>query len=149
MKIICTWKLIRKIQRIRIRCLCVYRTPLTHRTSNRPPLTALSINSGTGDGCPDRKMLYIKVTQNGSTITNTLPAYPPHPSNIANIEPSRSGPPIRWIVRYCYSARMNLFRTRKLFGIDQPPRIPNPHVCRMSTTPPVWFPPPTSGHPVR
>ena len=87
MKINYTSKLIRKIQRIRIRYLCVYRTPLTHRTSNRPPPAALSINSGTGNGCPDRKMLYIKVAPNGSTVTNTLPAYPPHPSNIPNIEP--------------------------------------------------------------
>src|SRR3954471_6312402 len=61
--------------------------PLTHRTSNRPPPAALSIFSGTGNGCPDRKMLCIKVTQNGSAIKNTLPAYPPHPSNIPNIEP--------------------------------------------------------------
>ena len=37
---------------------------------------------------------------------------------------------------------MNLFRTRKLFGIDQLHRIYHPHVCRMSTTPPAWSPPP-------
>src|SRR3954465_1443747 len=46
------------------------------------------------------------------------------------------------IVRYCYSTRINLFRTRKLFGIDQLTRIHNPHVCRMSMTPQAWsFPP--------
>ena len=32
---------------------------------------------------------------------------------------------------------MNLFRTRKLFGIDQQTRIHHPRVCRMSTKPPV------------
>src|SRR4051812_12368574 len=37
---------------------------------------------------------------------------------------------------------MNLFRTRKLFGIDQLTRIHHTHVCRMSTTPPAWYPPP-------
>ena len=45
------------------------------------------------------------------------------------------------IVRYCISTRMILFRTRKLFGIDQLTRIHHPHVCRMSTTSPAWFPP--------
>src|ERR1041384_6502099 len=39
---------------------------------------------------------------------------------------------------------MNLFRTRKLFGIDQLTRIHHPHVSRMSTTPPASSPPPST-----
>src|ERR1041385_242990 len=31
---------------------------------------------------------------------------------------------------------MNLFRTQKLFRIDQLTRIHHPHMCRMSTAPP-------------
>src|ERR1041385_6705768 len=37
---------------------------------------------------------------------------------------------------------MNLFRTRKLFGIDQLTRIHHPHMCRRSTTPPAGYLPP-------
>src|SRR3954468_11061704 len=36
---------------------------------------------------------------------------------------------------------MNLFRTRKLSGINQLTRIQHPHVCRMCTTPPTSSPP--------
>src|SRR4051812_5089846 len=53
----------------------------------------LSVISGTGNGCLDRKTLYTKVAQNRSTITNTLPIRSPHPSNIPNLEP----PPLRTV----------------------------------------------------
>ena len=87
----------------------------------------------------------MKVAQKNSTNTTTVSVALPHPSNIPNVEPSPSGPLVRWIVRYCYSARIKLFRTRKLFGIVQLPRIHNPRMCRMSTTPPAWsFPPPNT-----
>src|SRR3954466_12078847 len=65
--------------------------PLTYRTPTPPLSGRLAIISGTDNGCPDRKTLYIKDAQNGSTITNTLPIRSPHPSNIPNIEP----PPLR------------------------------------------------------
>src|SRR4051812_2360231 len=63
--------------------------PPPHNTSNiDTPLSGrLSVISGTDIGCPDRKTLYIKVAQNGSLNTNTIPATSPHPSNIPNIEP--------------------------------------------------------------
>src|SRR4051812_444945 len=66
--------------------VCLPHPPNAPNLEPSPP-AALSINSGTGNGCPDRKMLYIKVTQNGSAITNTLPATSPRPSNIPNIDP--------------------------------------------------------------
>src|SRR4051812_3113577 len=37
---------------------------------------------------------------------------------------------------------MNLFRTRKLFRMNQLTRIDHPYVCRMSTTPLAWYLPP-------
>src|SRR3954466_13755141 len=43
-----------------------------------PPVT-LSVIFDADNGCPDRKTLYIKVAQNGSTITDTIPIPPPHP----------------------------------------------------------------------
>src|SRR3954463_14074810 len=122
--------------RIQIHHLCAHQPPLTHRTSNRPPPAALSVISGTDNGCPDRKTLYTKVTQNESMNTYTISILSPQPSNIPNIEPSPLRTVFPMIVRYCYSTRIKLFRTRKLFGIDQIQRIPNPHLCRMSTTPP-------------
>src|SRR3954471_18227502 len=84
----------------------------------------------------------MRVVQKNSTNTNTVFVCLPHPPNIPNIEQPllRTASPM--IVRYCYSTRINLFRTRKLFGIGQLTRIHNPHVCRMSTTPPARFPPP-------
>src|SRR4051812_28937759 len=47
----------------------------------------LAIFSGTDNGCPERKTLYTKVTQNESTNTDTIPIRSPHPSNTPNIEP--------------------------------------------------------------
>src|SRR3954468_19929035 len=61
--------------------------PLTHQTSTSPLPGCLPVISGTDNGCPDRKTLYIKVAQNSSTIANTLLILPPHPSNLPNIEP--------------------------------------------------------------
>ena len=130
------------MRRLRIRYPYVYHTPVTDRTPTAPLSGRLSVIPGTDLRCLDEKLLYTKVAQNISTNMNALPAYPPHPFNIPNIEPPPSGPSVRWFVRYCKSTRMNLFRTRKLFGIVQLPRIHNPHMCRMSTTPPAWFPPP-------
>src|SRR3954464_14577410 len=54
--------------------------------------------------------------------------------------PLRSVCPI--IARYRKTLRMNLFRTRKLFRMDQLTRIHLSPVCRMSTTPPAWYLPP-------
>ena len=70
----------------------------------------------------------MKVAQKNSTNPNTVSVAPPHPPNIPNIEPFplRTASPM--IVRYCYSARIKLFRTRKLFGILQLTRIHQPHV---------------------
>ena len=34
---------------------------------------------------------------------------------------------------------MDLFRTRKLFGMVQLPGIHHPYICRMSMTPPTWY----------
>ena len=87
MKIISISKLIRKISRIRIRYPYVYHTPLAHRASNRPPPAAPSVIFGTDISCPDEKLSYMKVAQNGSTNTNAVLITPPHPSNIPNIEP--------------------------------------------------------------
>ena len=53
----------------------------------------------------------MKVAQNGPTITYMILIPPPQPSNIPNIEPPHSGLSVRWIVRYCYSTRMNLLWT--------------------------------------
>src|SRR3954468_11260715 len=61
--------------------------PLTHQTSTFPLPGCLPVISGTDNGCPDRKTLYIKVAHNRPTITDTIPKPPPHPSNIPNIEP--------------------------------------------------------------
>src|ERR1041385_2217285 len=60
--------------------------PLTYRTSTFPPSGRLSIIPGTDKNCPDQNTLYTKVTQNGSTITDTMPISSPHPSNIPIIE---------------------------------------------------------------
>ena len=95
MKIMYISKLIRKMCRIIISYLYVYHTPLTHRTSNRPPLGRLSEITGTDKSCPDEKLSYTKVAQNGSMITDTIPIPPPHPSNIPIIEP----PPLRTVCR--------------------------------------------------
>ena len=70
----------------------------------------------------------MKIYQKNSTIINMLPIRSPHPPNLPNIKPSPSRPSVRWFFRYCYSTRMNLFRTRKLFGIDQLTQI-HPHTC--------------------
>src|SRR3954462_689209 len=53
----------------------------------------LSVISGTDNGCPDRKTLYIKVAQNRPTTTDTIPIPSPHPSKIPNVKPF---PPLRY-----------------------------------------------------
>src|SRR3954469_17988101 len=40
----------------------------------------MSAIPGTDNGCPDRKTLYIKVSQNRPTITDMIPIPAPHPS---------------------------------------------------------------------
>ena len=139
-KIIYISKLIRKMCRIIIWYMFVCHTPY-HNKHLHPLPGRLLVISVTEKGCPDQNILYMKVTQNGSPNTNMIPTTSLHPSNMPSIESSPSGPFVRWFVRYCKRTRMNLFRTRMLFGIDQLNRIHHPHVFRMSTTPPAWSPP--------
>src|SRR4051812_18411050 len=90
MKIFSISKLLRKICRIIVRYTFVCPPPLTHRTSNLPPPGRLSEITGTDISCPDEKLSYTKVAQNGSTIKNTIPIPSPHPSNIPHM---RLSPP--------------------------------------------------------
>src|SRR3954471_18687526 len=123
-------------------------TPNAPNIDTPPPPVRLAIISGTDNGCPDRKMLYIKVTQNGSAITNTLPAYPPYPSNIPNIEPS----PLRTVCSInglvlleCpdeFISNTNVSQNRSISTDTPPLRLYGTH-----DTPGLIFPP--SGHPVR
>src|SRR3954464_10378315 len=74
--------------------------------------------------------------------TNTLSICLPPPSNLPSID---TPPPVSFVDKLSgtdKSTRMNFFRTRKLFGIDQLTRIHHPYVCRMSTTPPARYLPP-------
>ena len=86
-----TWKLIRKIQRIRIRYSYTHTTPLTYRTSNPPPPVALFDNSRYRLNFPDANILNMKVVQNGSTNMDTPSACLSDASNTAGMEPSPSG----------------------------------------------------------
>src|SRR4051812_24575070 len=88
MEITCISKLVKKIQRIIIRYPYVNHTPLTRRTSTPPLPGRLSVIPGTGIHCPDEKLSYMEVAQNGSMDKNTILIPPPHPSNIPNVEPS-------------------------------------------------------------
>ena len=81
--------------------VCLPHPPNAPNTDT-PLSSRLSVISGTDNGCPDQKTLYIKVAQNGSTITNTLPIRSPHPSNIPNIEP----PPLRTVCPILAAVRL-------------------------------------------
>ena len=70
-------------------------TPPNTSNIDIPLSGCLSVIPGTDENCPDEKLSYTRVAQNGSTVMNTLLMPPPHPSNIPNIEPSPSGNPDR------------------------------------------------------
>src|SRR3954466_8503244 len=118
--------------------------PLTHRTSTSPLSVRLAINSGTDNGCPDRKTLNTKVTQNESTNTDTIPIRSPHPSNTTNIEPS---PPLRmvWpingpVLLECpdeFIPNTNVSQNRSISTDTPPLRLSGTH-----DTPGLIFPPP-------
>src|SRR4051812_44299066 len=71
MKIFYISKLIRKMCRTIIRHPYVCHTPLTHRTSNRPPPDRLSDNCPVLLECPDEFIPNTNVARNGSTSTDT------------------------------------------------------------------------------
>src|SRR3954467_10127989 len=73
MKIIYISKLIRKIQRLRIRYLLVYHTPLTYRTSNRPLRTVCPMICPVLLKYPDEFIPNMKVVRNTSTNLDTPP----------------------------------------------------------------------------
>ena len=86
-----TWKLIRKIQRIWIRCLYVHHPPPTCRTSNCPPPVALTDNCPIPHNYSDEFILNMKVVQNGSTNTDTLSICLSDVHDTSGMEPSPSG----------------------------------------------------------
>src|SRR3954471_8762769 len=120
----------------------------THRTSNRPPPAALSINSGTDNGFPDQKTLYTKVAQNRPTITDTILTPSPHPSNLPIIEtfPLRTVCPINGpVLLECpdeFIPITNVSQNRSI-STDTPPL----HFSGTHDPPGLILPP--SGHPVR
>src|SRR3954463_14319414 len=127
----------------------VYHTPLTHQTPTPPLSVRLAIIPGTDENCPDRKTLYIKVTQNESTNTDTIPIRSPHPSNTTNIEPSpplRTVSPINGPVLFeCpneFIPNTNVSQNRSISTDTPPLRLSDTH-----DTPGLIFPP--YGHPVR
>src|SRR4051812_14662422 len=90
----------------------------------------------------------MKIDQKNITNMNTLSICLPPPSNLPIINIPPFGPSVdNSPVPVKKTYRMNLFRTRKLFGVEQLTRIHHPHMCRMSTTPPAWYlPPPPPDH---
>src|ERR1044072_4650396 len=66
-------KIYQKMQRSRIRYPLVYQTPLTYRTSNRPPLDRQSDDSPVLSKCPDEFIPNTNVSQNRSTSADTPP----------------------------------------------------------------------------